>query len=130
MKAYPILSVLLCALVLCSCGESKKPEPYFDYSFEEDTAALVDTLKEDTTGIAAESLSKQTSGASDQQKSTTASKNTSSYQDRTASSRHSTIKERSTEDDGMRGFDPASENDMHDNGMSRFMENDDNEGWN
>ena len=31
--------------------------------------------------------------------------------------------------DNMRGFDPASEDDMDDNGMSRYMENDDEEGW-
>jgi hypothetical protein len=29
----------------------------------------------------------------------------------------------------MRGFDPASEDDMDDNGMRRFMENNDEEGW-
>ena len=33
------------------------------------------------------------------------------------------------EPDNMRGFDPASEDDMDDNGMSRYMENDDDEGW-
>ena len=33
------------------------------------------------------------------------------------------------EDDEMRGFDPASEDDMDDNGMDRYMENDDEEGW-
>ena len=27
-------------------------------------------------------------------------------------------------------FDPASEDDMEDNGMSRYMENNDEEGWN
>ena len=32
--------------------------------------------------------------------------------------------------DNMRGFDPASEDDMGDNGMRRFMENNDEEGWN
>ena len=31
--------------------------------------------------------------------------------------------------DNMRGFDPASENDMDDNGMSRYMENNDEEEW-
>ena len=31
--------------------------------------------------------------------------------------------------DNMRGFDPASEDDMEDNGMSRYMENTDEEGW-
>ncbi len=34
------------------------------------------------------------------------------------------------EPDNMRGFDPASEDDMEDNGMSRYMENNDEEGWN
>ena len=34
------------------------------------------------------------------------------------------------EPDNMRGFDPASEDDMDDNGMSRYMENNDEEGWN
>ena len=33
------------------------------------------------------------------------------------------------DDDNMRGFDPASEDDMDDNGMSRYMENYDEEGW-
>ena len=32
--------------------------------------------------------------------------------------------------DNMRGFDPVSEDDMDDNGMSRYMENNDEEGWN
>ena len=31
--------------------------------------------------------------------------------------------------DNMRGFDPVSEDDMEDNGMRRFMENNDEEGW-
>ena len=33
------------------------------------------------------------------------------------------------EPDNMRGFDPASEDDMDDNGMSRYMENNDEVGW-
>ena len=31
--------------------------------------------------------------------------------------------------DNMRGFDPASEDDMEDNGMSRYIKNNDEEGW-
>lgn len=31
--------------------------------------------------------------------------------------------------DNMRGFDPVSEDDMEDNGMTRYMENYDEEGW-
>ena len=34
-----------------------------------------------------------------------------------------------SESDNMRGFDPASEDDMDDNGMSRYMEANDDEGW-
>ena len=33
------------------------------------------------------------------------------------------------DDDNMRVWDPASEDDMDDNGMSRYMENNDEEGW-
>ena len=41
------------------------------------------------------------------------------------SSRH----HKSSEYDNMRGFDPASEDDTEDNGMRRYMENNDEEGW-
>lgn len=34
-----------------------------------------------------------------------------------------------TERDNMRGFDPACEDDMDDNGMSRYIKNNDDEGW-
>lgn len=33
------------------------------------------------------------------------------------------------DDDNMRGWDPASEDDMPDNGISRYSENNDNKGW-
>ena len=48
---------------------------------------------------------------------------------RRPSSSSSVRSARSSHDDNMRGFDPASEDDMDDNGMSRYMENDDEEGW-
>lgn len=41
----------------------------------------------------------------------------------------SSTKHEYNEPDNMRGFDPASEDDMDDNGMSRYMENNDEEGW-
>lgn len=34
------------------------------------------------------------------------------------------------DDDNMRGWDPASEDDTHDNGMDRWSENNDEKGWN
>ncbi len=41
----------------------------------------------------------------------------------------SSTSHKSSGHDNMRGFDPASEDDMEDNGMSRYMENNDDEGW-
>ena len=46
-----------------------------------------------------------------------------------SSSPSSSRSSRSGSYDNMRGFDPASENDMDDNGMSRYMDNYDDEGW-
>lgn len=37
--------------------------------------------------------------------------------------------QKSCDYDNMRGFDPASEDDMEDNGMSRYMDNNDDSGW-
>ena len=46
-----------------------------------------------------------------------------------SSSASSSYSYKSNNSDNMRGFDPASEDDMDDNGMSRYMENNDDEGW-
>lgn len=46
-----------------------------------------------------------------------------------SSSSSSSRSHKSNSYDNMRGFDPASEDDMDDNGMSRYMENNDDEGW-
>ena len=46
-----------------------------------------------------------------------------------SSSSSSSRSSKSTKYDNMRGFDPSSEDDMDDNGMSRYMENNDEEGW-
>ena len=53
-----------------------------------------------------------------------------SHQAVSPSSSYSSSSSSDDEDyDNMRGFDPASEDDMPDNGMSRYMENNDEEGW-
>jgi len=46
-----------------------------------------------------------------------------------STSSSSSRSQKSSSYDNMRGFDPASEDDMDDNGMSRYMENNDEEGW-
>ena len=45
------------------------------------------------------------------------------------SSSSSSQSSKSGDNDNMRGFDPASEDDMDDTGMSRYMETNDEEGW-
>ena len=47
----------------------------------------------------------------------------------TATSASTSTQPVGSETDNMRGFDPASEDDMDDNGISRYMENNDEEGW-
>ena len=47
----------------------------------------------------------------------------------TSSGSYSSRYDDEEEYDNMRGFDPASEDDMEDNGMTRYMENNDEEGW-
>jgi hypothetical protein len=48
---------------------------------------------------------------------------------KTVSPSSSSSKKSYKEPDNMRGFDPASEDDMDDNGMTRYMEANDDEGW-
>ena len=45
-----------------------------------------------------------------------------------SASYHSSSSHSSSNDENMRGWDPPSEDDMEDNGMSRYMENNDEEG--
>ena len=46
-----------------------------------------------------------------------------------SSSSYSSCTNKSTKYGNMRGFDPALEDDMNDNGMIRYMENNDEEEW-
>ena len=110
MKHTPI--ILLVALLLVACGNKSKQElPPSDVEdgwrekYQED---MVDTVK--TVKIEAPVEEHQA-------RSRVSTSNTSSYT--------------SDDDDydNMRGWDPASEDDMDDNGMSRYMENNDEEGW-
>ena len=110
MKHTPI--ILLVALLLVACGNKSKQglppsdvEEGWGEKYQED---MVDTVK--TVKIEAPSEEHQA-------RSRVSTSNTSSYT--------------SDDDDydNMRGWDPASEDDMDDNGMSRYMENTDDEGW-
>ena len=97
-------------LVCCNSKGGKNIEPYDGgHGIGIDTATIhqIDMM-EDTTPVTKEVVPDKT---------TPKAEVSSSY-------RH-----REKEPDNMRGFDPASEDDMDDNGMSRYMENNDEEGW-
>ena len=107
---YGILVVAAMVLLL-SCGnKSRQPEPYIlEWASEEETT---DTVAVETDKVAVEEGIEAPSAPT-----------APSAPSRPSSSSHS------SSSDNMRGFDPASEDDMDDNGMSRYMENTDDEGW-
>ena len=115
MKYIPII---LCMMVLMlSCGNKNKPQDdsldweYLDSihkvqekGFEAEEKAAVEMFKEQDPGKHSPAVSSSRGG-------------------------YSSNNDDEKEYDNMRGFDPASEDDMEDNGMSRYMENNDDEGW-
>ncbi len=103
-----IIIIFFLVSILYSCSNRKTPEPFstqedLSYEFQGDSLKA-DSIANDGGTI---KLHDKSIG------------NTADY---------SYEKERE-EADNMRGWDPASEDDMPDNGMSRYMENNDEEGW-
>lgn len=140
---YP--AFLLTALLFLSCTNVNKrdyPSAEMDVEREDaQTEMLADTAKNETSSeeerakeipspaSASEKGSTTTSSATNK-KTSSATSNSSSATGKKASSAPSSRSSSSSRySDNMRGFDPASEDDMDDNGMSRYMENDDDEGW-
>ena len=111
MKKYVIVIAL--ALLLLACANEKRPKgvgirdgvPIVNHSVPDSMATLV---KKD--------VPKKSKGRGNNE-----SRSYEGTEERTHNSNSY---------DNMRGFDPASEDDMEDNGMSRYMENNDEEGWN
>ena len=112
MKKIRLVSAVILMVTFISCGnKSLQAEPIIYDDQPEVELSDPDTI----------SSSVQDEGNKVEEKPSSPVKSSS-----TASS-HS---HKSSEYDNMRGFDPASEDDMEDNGMSRYMENNDEEGWN
>ena len=106
--------MLWCYVMLCRNGKGRQVDEPFDggHGIGIDTATIhqIDMI-EDTAPETKEVGPDKT---------TRKAENPSSY-------RH--IAPSAPSHDNMRGFDPASEDDMDDNGMSRYMENNDEVGW-
>ena len=110
MKYIPIIIIVVLFLA-CGNGKGRQVDEPYDggHGIGIDTATIHQMeLMEDTTLVNKEVVPDKT---------TPKVEVSSSY-------RHT-----EKEPDNMRGFDPASEDDMDDNGMSRYMENNDEVGW-
>lgn len=125
---YP--AFLLTALLFLSCiNVNKREYPSADMDVEREdaqTEMLADTAKNETSSEEEQAKETASPVSASEKGSTTFSSATSKKASSATSSRSSSSSRYS---DNMRGFDPASEDDMDDNGMSRYMENDDDEGW-
>ncbi len=107
-KYYIIIGV---ALLLLSCGNGRKNEAPIDggHGIGIDTATVNEIKHYEDSIRTKESANESTTSM--------------------APSTSSSSREEYHKPDNMRGFDPASEDDMDDNGMTRFMEVNDEEGW-
>ena len=105
--------IISAGLMLCSCGNKQNHQVSHDYEDEKIVMDDSSSLQKDSIDISpSETIEK---------------KETTSTQ--TAPKPSSTTRTSRIDRDNMRGFDPASEDDTEDNGMSRYMENNDDEGW-
>jgi hypothetical protein len=106
-----IILIILLAVLLVSCGERQR-KPQVEWESEDIQENRYSTMKQDSTiPSSAKDASPSTATPSAPSRPVrSSSKSSDSY-------------------DNMRGFDPASEDDIDDNGMSRYMENNDDEGW-
>ena len=112
MKSIRAISVIITLmLVFFACGnKSIKTEPVLNDEMTEGVSLHPDTTLHSVKAEEMKGNEKSTTLVSSSSSSSSRSNSSGGY-------------------DNMRGFDPASEDDMDDNGMSRYMENNDEEGW-
>ena len=101
--------ILMLVLLCLACDNKTRQTVPIIY----DDKSIVEQVKPDTVATAVQNEAPKV-----EEKTSVPASSSSSYRSYKSSSY-----------DNMRGFDPASEDDMDDNGMSRYMENNDEEGW-
>ncbi len=113
MKKFLILGIVVFTLAACN-GKSKNED-----------------FREDINSIAIDTVTVNKIQRSDDTTKTSPSKDVKEINNKKATRQHSSSSsyKLKVNNDNMRGFDPPSEDDMDDNGMSRYMENNDEEGW-
>ena len=122
MKQFTL--ILFACLLFLACNEKKQYAPsYYPRVTKKDTAKV--EKKADTLNVEQQQQPEPPSKSPETKKpapTTTKKKYTPAHSSVSSSSSKSSY-------DNMRGFDPAFEDDMDDNGMSRYMDNTDDEGW-
>ena len=116
-KLFLFVCVILLSALLANCKGCHESPPRT--STEENIVEWPPKIEVDTIVEAKQEVEEK---KEDEEKSNPSSTSKSS----SGSVRYSSKK---YDDDNLRGWDPASEDDMDDNGMSRYMENNDEEGW-
>lgn len=119
LPKFTLTAMALSAIFLLSCG-NKEPQPADFFDLEQyESSMSVDSL--DSPYIPPrDSVVTQPPAATIPQQSASSSR---------SSSYHYEDNSHEDDDDNMRGWDPPSEDDLDDNGMSRYMENNDDKGW-
>lgn len=119
LYADQCLFIIATTVMLCACRFEVKSEAHYETTTNE-TVVEDDTIDRGETEEALEtpSIPDLSSKPSSSSSSSSRSSSSISYSNSSSSST-----------DNMRHFDPASEDDMDDNGMSRYMDNYDDEGW-
>ncbi len=115
-QVMTVLAVSAC-LAFLACGNREK----HTLPIDDDHLFVIERSASDTATMQSK---EDTTKAEEKPSAPVKSSSSSSSSSSSVSSAH-----HSGNDDNMRGFDPASEDDMEDNGMSRYMENNDDEGW-
>ena len=100
-------TIVMVPLLLACGNKDRQAEPTFN-----DERPVIERMESDTVAVPVMETTPPGGGES------------------SASAAYSSSSSHESDDyDNMRGFDPAFEDDTDDNGMSRYMENDDEEGW-
>ena len=113
MKQLPFILFLL--VVISSCENKTSKQDPIDWAYHDSVSKVRDSIERVDELNKLDSIIREKENLKEEQ--------VKSYSSTSRQSSHT------EKHDNMRGFDPASEDDMDDNGMSRYMENNDEEGW-
>ena len=119
-----VFIIIIAVSWLLSCGGNSETKEQ-DSLYQESTELSTESASTDTTEMRNYQPTSSESASVEPTESRSTSYPSRSYE----ADEEEEDEERDEEKDGMRGFDPAFEDDMEDNGMSRYMENNDDEGW-